>query len=209
MLVGYARVSTGSQSYELQRDELLAAGCDKDSIFCENKSGAKRDKRTALRRAIDRLDQGDTLVVTKVDRLARSSRDLANILYEVEEAGAKFKSLWDPLYNSDSPTSVLVRQILASVAEFERKLIDARCTEGRDRTRTPDDKGRVVHFGPHFAMTPTARLEALKMKTDGKSLREIADMFGVSRSTISRIVSEPVEYLPSRARKAGYRGVHA
>jgi DNA invertase Pin-like site-specific DNA recombinase len=125
---GYARVSTRDQDLASQVAALQAAGCG--NIFKEKASGAKTD-RPELAKAIRRLEAGDLLVVTRLDRLARSTRDLLNILDAVAKAGASFKSLADAWADTTTPHGKLLLTVLGGLAEFERELIRARTDDGR------------------------------------------------------------------------------
>jgi DNA invertase Pin-like site-specific DNA recombinase len=131
---GYARISTRDQDLAGQVAELTAAGCAK--VFREKVSGAKTD-RAELAKAIGRLESGDVLVVTRLDRLARSTRDLLNVIDAVSKRGAGFRSLKDT-----SAHGRLMLTVLGGLAEFERELIRARTGEGRKRAQ---DRG--VRFG--------------------------------------------------------------
>ena len=126
--IGYARVSTDGQTLDAQQAALTAAGCER--VFSEKQSGAKTD-RQQLARAIAALAEGDTLIVTKLDRLARSTRDLLNTLDAIGKAGAAFKSPGDPWCNTTSAHGRLMLTVLGGLAEFERHLILARTSEGR------------------------------------------------------------------------------
>src|SRR5215510_173701 len=127
---GYARVSTNGQELDLQVAKLQAAGCG--NIYREKISGAKTD-RPQLIKLIRRLDADDVLVVTCLDRLARSTRDLLNILDELGKRGSGFKSLADPWADTTTPHGKLMVTILGGLAEFERSLILARTSDGRTR----------------------------------------------------------------------------
>ena len=117
MIVGYARVSTDGQSLEAQHAALAAAGAER--VFAEKQSGIKTD-RAALARCMRSLEAGDVLLVTKLDRLARSTRDLLNTLAAIGEAGASFKSLGDPWADTTSAHGRLMLTVLGGLAEFER-----------------------------------------------------------------------------------------
>jgi DNA invertase Pin-like site-specific DNA recombinase len=117
MIIGYARVSTDGQSLESQLASLKAAGAEK--VFAEKISGAKTDRRQ-LQRAIEALQAGDCLVVTRLDRLARSTRDLLNVLDQVAQRQAGFRSIADPMIDTTSPHGKLILAVLAALAEFER-----------------------------------------------------------------------------------------
>jgi len=129
---GYARVSTDGQSLDLQVDELKDAGASR--IFAEKLSGAKSDQ-PQLANTINGLGKNDVLIVCRLDRLARSMRDLLNVLHEISGRGASFRSLHDPWADTTSPHGRLMLTILGGLAEFERCLIHARTSEGRARAR--------------------------------------------------------------------------
>jgi DNA invertase Pin-like site-specific DNA recombinase len=180
MIVGYARVSTDGQSLEAQHAALAAAGAER-VLFAEKQSGIKTD-RAALARCMRSLEVGDVLLVTKLDRLARSTRDLLNTLATIGEAGASFKSLGDPWADTTSAHGRLMLTVLGGLAEFERHLILARTDEGRERAKT-----RGVRFGRKLKLTPHQRREALARREAGEALTDIGRTFGVSHSTISRL----------------------
>jgi DNA invertase Pin-like site-specific DNA recombinase len=177
--IGYARVSTDGQSLAAQDAALREAGCAK--VFAEKQSGAKTD-RAALAKAIAALVEGDTLVVCKLDRLARSTRDLLNTLAAIAEAGASFKSLGDPWCDTTSAHGRLMLTVLGGLAEFERHLILMRTSEGRTRAQQ-----RGVQFGRKPKLTLHQRAEALARRVAGEALVEIARTYNVSHSTISRL----------------------
>ena len=151
---GYARVSTNGQDLGSQEAELLAAGCAK--VFKEKVSGAKTD-RAELAKLIRRLEPGDVVIVTRLDRLARSTRDLLNVLATVGEHEAGFRSLKDTWADTTTPHGRLMLTVLGGLAEFERELIRARTGDGRKRA-----KARGVRFGRPAALTPHQRAEALQ-----------------------------------------------
>jgi DNA invertase Pin-like site-specific DNA recombinase len=152
MIVGYAPVSTDGQTPDAQHAALREAGCEK--VYAEKVSGAKTD-RAALARAIAACGPGDTLIVTKLDRLARSTRDLLNTLDAIGEAGAGFKSLADAWADTTTPHGRLMLTVLGGLAEFERHLIRARTDEGRKRAQA-----RGVKFGRKLKLTAHQRQEA-------------------------------------------------
>ncbi|WP_455404297.1 recombinase family protein [Rhodopseudomonas parapalustris] len=177
--IGYARVSTDGQSVAAQVAELEQAGCDE--VFQETASGAKTD-RNQLRKALDRLSAGDVLTVTRLDRLARSTRDLLNILDTIGKAGAAFRSLHDAWADTTTPHGRLMLTILGGLAEFERELIRARTSEGRQRA-----KARGVKLGRAFKLTLEQRRQALARLEAGEQQREIARTFNVAHTTIGRL----------------------
>jgi len=176
---GYARVSTDGQSLASQDAQLHAAGCAK--VFAEKVSGAKSD-RAELAKMLKRLDKGDVLVVTRLDRLARSTRDLLNILDTIGKAGAGFKSLADPMIDTTSPHGKLILAVLAALAEFERSMILARTSDGRARA-----KAKGVRFGRKPSLKSHQREEALARLANGEAQADVARSYDVSQSTISRL----------------------
>jgi DNA invertase Pin-like site-specific DNA recombinase len=185
-MFGYARVSTNGQDLAGQDAELRAAGCAK--TFKEKASGAKTD-RPELAKAISKLEPGDVLVVTRLDRLARSTRDLLNVLDEIAKHGAGFRSLKDSWADTTSAHGRLMLTILGGLAEFERELIRARTGEGRKRA-----KARGVRFGRPRKLTPHQRQEALQRLHAGETMADVARSFAVDGSTISRLAaSSPFE----------------
>jgi DNA invertase Pin-like site-specific DNA recombinase len=177
---GYARVSTEGQSVTAQTEILTAAGAEK--VFREKVSGAVT-ARPQLHRVIELLDVGDVLLVTRLDRLARSTRDLLNVIAAIAERKAGFRSLADAWADTTTPHGRLMLTVLAGLAEFERELIRARTGEGRERA-----KARGVKLGRKFKLTAHQRKEALARKERGdETLTDIARSFNVSHSTISRL----------------------
>ena len=159
MIYGYASVSTDGQGVDAQVKRLRAAGAEK--IFKEKASGARAD-RAELRRAIGKLETGDVLMVTRLDRLARSTRDLLNTLARIADKGVGFRSLADAWADTTTAHGRLMLTVLGGLAEFERDLIRARTTEGRDRA-----KARGVHMGRPSKLTVHQRQDALKALADG------------------------------------------
>jgi DNA invertase Pin-like site-specific DNA recombinase len=179
MEFGYARVSTDGQSVDAQVAQLTGAGCKK--IFREIASGAKAD-RAELRRLVAKLSVGDLLMVTRLDRLARSTRDLLNTLAVISAKGAAFRSLGDAWADTTTPHGRLMLTVLGGLAEFERELIRARTGEGRARAKT-----RGVKMGRKPKLTAHQRREALERIARGEMPAEIARSYDVSRWTISRL----------------------
>jgi len=185
MIYGYARVSTDGQSVEAQVIALTAAEAEK--VFREVASGAKTD-RAQLRRSIDALGPGDVLMVTRLDRLARSTRDLLNTLAAITGNKAGFRSLGDTWADTTTPHGRLMLAVLAvlgGVAEFERDLIRTRTGEGRARA-----KARGVKLGRKPKLTPHQKREAIARRERGdETLDEIGRSYNVSGWTISRLKS--------------------
>ena len=177
--IGYARVSTTGQSLTSQVSELKAVHCHR--IFQEKVSGARSDRRQ-LARLIAGLDKGDILVVTRLDRLARSTRDLLNVLDAVAAKGAGFRSLRDAWADTTTAHGRLMLTVLGGLAEFERELIRVRTGEGRQRARA-----RGVVMGRPPTLTPHQRREAIARRDAGEVLADIGRSYNVSHSTISRL----------------------
>src|SRR3954447_10290587 len=176
---GYARVSTRDQDLTGQVAELTAAGCAK--VYREKVSGAKTD-RAELAKVIGRLESDDVLVVTRLDRLARSTRDLLNVIDAVTKRGAGFKSLKDTWADTTSPHGRLMLTVLGGLAEFERELIRSRIGEGRKRAQE-----RGVRFGRPRKLTAHQRQEALSRLDAGETFAEVARSYAVDPTTIGRI----------------------
>jgi DNA invertase Pin-like site-specific DNA recombinase len=179
MIIGYSRVSTDGQSLDGQLAALKAAGAER--IFSEKISGAVTDRK-ALAKAIAALGPNDVLLVTRLDRLARSARDLLNVLDSVSKAGAKFRSLADSWADTTTAHGELMITILAGLATFERHLIRARTDEGRKRAQA-----NGVRFGRPLKLSPFQIREALTRREAGEPLSNIGRSYGVSHSTISRL----------------------
>jgi DNA invertase Pin-like site-specific DNA recombinase len=177
---GYARVSTEGQTLAVQEGQLTEAGAVK--VFAEKVSGASAANRPALAKALAALKERDVLVVTRLDRLARSTRDLLNVLDAIGKAGAGFKSLADAWADTTTPHGRLMLTVLGGLAEFERELIKARTGEGRRRAQA-----RGVHMGRPAALTPHQQREAIARREAGEPLTDIARTFGVSHTTIGRL----------------------
>jgi DNA invertase Pin-like site-specific DNA recombinase len=180
MIYGYARVSTDGQSVAAQVAALQAAGASK--VFREVASGAKTD-RAQLRKAIAVLHAGDVLMVTRLDRLARSTRDLLNTLAAITGSKAGFRSLGDAWADTTTAHGRLMLTVLGGLAEFERDLIRTRTGEGRARAIARGQK-----MGRPPKLTPHQRREAIKRRDrGGESLADIGRSYNVSGATISRL----------------------
>jgi DNA invertase Pin-like site-specific DNA recombinase len=175
----YARVSTDGQTVAAQVAALETAGAAK--VFFETASGAKTN-RAALAKALRTVQAGDVLLVTRLDRLARSTRDLLNTLHTLGERGVGFKSLGDTWADTTTPHGRLMLTVLGGLAEFERELIRARTGEGRKRA-----KDRGVKFGRPRKLTPHQRSEALARLATGETQADIARSYAVDPTTIGRL----------------------
>ena len=181
MKYGYARVSTDGPSIAAQVAQLNRAGCKK--VFRETASGARTD-RAQLRKALAQLDVGDVLMVTRLDRLARSTRDLLNTLAAITDRKAGFRSLGDTWADTTTAHGRRMLTVLEGLAEFERELIRARTGEGRARAVAAG-----VKMGRPPKLTPHQRKEAIRRRDNGERMRDIARSYNVSHSTISRLAA--------------------
>jgi DNA invertase Pin-like site-specific DNA recombinase len=179
MTYGYARVSTVGQTLEAQLQQLHDAGCDR--VFREKVSGARADRRE-LNKLIKDLEPDDVVVVTRIDRLARSTFDLFAIVKAIVDRRAQFRSLAEPWADTLTSTGRLMIAVLGGLADVERDLIRTRTAEGRVRA-----KARGVRLGRHPKLTPQQKREALARKSAGETLMEIARSYNVSFATISRL----------------------
>lgn len=178
MIIGYARVSTEDQHLDAQADSLTAAGAER--IFADKVSGSTRE-RPELRKMLDQLRPGDVVVVAKYDRLARSLRDLLDLVEEIKERGAGFRSLAEDI-DTTTPAGRLVFHVFASIAQFERERIAERTREGLQAARA---RGRVGGRPP--ALSTSQREEVRRMRDeDLRPITEIAELFKVSTRTIRR-----------------------
>jgi DNA invertase Pin-like site-specific DNA recombinase len=179
VIVGYARVSTQDQDLSAQLDALKKAGTA--SVYREKISGARAD-RPQLFKLMASLRKGDVVIITKIDRLARSTRELLNLIHQIDQAGASVKSLGDPLFNTANAQGRLLVAVLGAVAEFERELIRDRTGEGRKRAMA-----NGVRFGRKPKLTDHQRREAITRRGAGETLAAIAKSYAVSISMISRL----------------------
>jgi DNA invertase Pin-like site-specific DNA recombinase len=178
-ILGYARVSTRDQDYTSQIEALKAAGAT--TIYREKVSGARAD-RPQLAKLLAALKAGDVVTVTKLDRLGRSTRELLELIDRIGKAGAAFRSLGDPLWDTSNAQGRLLSTLLAGIAEFERELIRERTGEGRKRAMAAG-----VKFGRKRKLSDFQRAEAIKRRAAGETLAEIAKSYAVDISMISRL----------------------
>jgi DNA invertase Pin-like site-specific DNA recombinase len=178
-IVGYARVSTQDQDLSGQLAALKAAGAE--PIFREKISGARAD-RPQLAKLMASLKAGDVVVVTKLDRLGRSTRELLDLIDRIGKAGASFRSLGDPLWDTSSAQGRLLSMLLAVIAEFERELIRERTGDGRKRAMAAG-----VKFGRKRKLSDYQRAEAVRRRAGGETLAAIAKSYAVDISMISRL----------------------
>jgi DNA invertase Pin-like site-specific DNA recombinase len=178
-VVGYARVSTQDQDLTAQLAALKAAGAT--TVYREKISGVRAD-RPQLSRMVAALKRGDLVVVTRLDRLGRSVRELLNLLADFDRLGVGFKSLGDPWCDTTTAHGRLMLTVLGGLAEFERSLIIARTSEGRQRAMA-----NGVRFGRRPKLSDFQRKEAVQRRGNGETLAQIARSYAVSVSMISRL----------------------
>ena len=178
MQIGYARVSTIDQHPEMQLDALKKAGCEK--VFKDEGISGATTKRPGLVRCLKSVQEGDRLTVWKLDRLARSLRDLVSIMEDFNQRGVQFRSLTEEI-NTSTPGGKLVFHIFAALAEFERALIIERTREGMKAARA-----RGVRAGRKRKLTRQQIEHAKKLIDQGEYRQEVADLLNVSRATLYR-----------------------
>ncbi len=188
MMIGYARVSTQGQDLDQQRAALGSAGCIR--LFEEKVSGAKRD-RPELVKLLNHLHPGDVVTVTRLDRLARSTRDLLDIAERIREAEAGLRSLAEPWADTTMPAGRMVLTMFAGVADFERSLIVERTSAGRIAARA-----RGVRFGPSPVLSADQVTHARQLIAQDKPVTEVARLLKVHRATLYRALNS-VEGCPA------------
>jgi DNA invertase Pin-like site-specific DNA recombinase len=174
--VGYARVSSTGQDLDVQLEKLK--GCEK--VFKEKRSGVNAG-RPELRRCLEYLRDGDTLVVTKLDRLARSTPDLYRIISQLAEKGVEFKVLDDPAIDTSSRTGKLVMGVLALIAEFEN---DFRRERQMDGIKKAHERG--VRFGRKPLLVSETIRQVKKLRKAGKTVPEIMRQVDLSKASVYR-----------------------
>lgn len=182
MKIGYARVSTNDQDLQIQLERLDEAGCEK--VFREKTSGARAD-RPELQRMMEHVRPHDTVVVYRLDRLARSTRDLLTIAQAFEDAGAGLKSLSEPWADTTSAAGRMILTVFAGIAEFERSLIRDRTNNGRIAARQ-----RGVRFGRPSKWTTAKKALALRLLEEGLSVPNVAQTLGIHYATVYRWLSQ-------------------
>jgi DNA invertase Pin-like site-specific DNA recombinase len=176
--LGYARVSTDEQDLASQMTRLREVGCKK--IFSEKITGTLR-ARPELDKLLEQIRKDDVLVVTRLDRLARNTRDLLEIAEHLRAHGSGLRSLSEPWADTTTPAGRMVLTVFAGIAEFERNLIVERTQAGREQA-----KAKGVKFGAKPILTPEKVKVARKLIEEGKTVKEIATLFGVHRASIYR-----------------------
>jgi DNA invertase Pin-like site-specific DNA recombinase len=181
MQIGYARVSSETQTLDNQLARLTELSCEK--VFKEKYSGASAATRKQLNAALEFVREGDSLVVTKLDRLARSATDLGNIAKLLQQKGVDLVVL-DQNIDTTTPTGKLMFTMIGAFAEFERDMIRERCQEGIEKA-----KARGVRFGRPSKLTDK-QLVDLKTEFSDESIGrgELAEKYGISRASLYRLV---------------------
>jgi DNA invertase Pin-like site-specific DNA recombinase len=179
-LIGYARVSTYGQTLDSQLEQLRATGCGSRNIYREKVTGARPDRRELLR-MLKRLTPDDVVIVTRIDRLARSTIDLFGIIERIVHAKAQFRSLAEPWADTGTRTGRLMLAVLGGLADVERDLIRTRTAEGRSRA-----KAQGKRMGRPPSLTPAQQKEAARRRARGATLQELADSYDRSISTMRR-----------------------
>jgi DNA invertase Pin-like site-specific DNA recombinase len=177
--IGYARVSAADQDFNGQIDRLRAAGCSR--IYSEKVSGKSTNGRHELQKLIRRLQPGDVVMVTRLDRLARSIRDLLGLLDNIKAAGAGIKALDDAWLDTTTPHGELIITVMGGLAEFERKLIRQRCDEGIKRAQAKGTK-----FGRPQKLDPSQRRKIAERYAKGETMAKLAIDYEVTEPTIWR-----------------------
>ncbi len=184
MRYGYARVSSSNQDYKAQIEALKAADCEK--VHSEKASAKNTKDRPEFNRLMKAIKPGDTIVVTRLDRLARSSRDLANIMHELTERDCGFVSLRESWCDTTNKFGRLLMTIMGGLNQFERELIRERCEEGIQRA-----KAKGTKFGRRNALDPSQRRKVAQLHAKGVTVRDLAADYEVGVATIMRAIDGP------------------
>lgn len=184
-IVGYARVSTGQQDHTTQIERLTAAGAEK--VFAEKRSGLDGG-RPELARCLEYVREGDTLLVTKLDRLARSTSDFYRILQGLQAKGVAFKVLDDSAVDTTSRTGKLVMGILSLIADFETAIRKERQMEGIAKAKAEGRTG-----GRPALLTDEMRGTIRQLREEGRSIRAIAAEVGLSKATVQKAIAPEAE----------------
>lgn len=196
LLLGYASVSADDQDLSHQRAELQAVGCTQ--LFSEKITGTRRE-RPELARMLDHLRPGDVVTVTRLNRLARSTRDLLEIAERIQDAGAGLRSLTEPWADTTTPAGRRVLTVFAGISEFERSFIIDRTKGGREAA-----KARGVKFGPRPTLSLTQVVHARELiDQEGQTVKDAAARLGVHRSTLYRALERGEEVTLIEARRRG------
>jgi DNA invertase Pin-like site-specific DNA recombinase len=179
MKIGYARVSSESQDHAAQVEALKAAGCE--HIFSEKASGKSTNGRPVLAKLLKRLEQGDVVVVTKLDRVARSARDLLNIVHDLKGRDCGFVSLGDSWCDTTNEMGRFMLTVMSGIAELERDLIRKRCAAGIERA-----KAKGTKFGRTPVLDAGQRKKIAERYSSGETMAELAREYECGEATIWR-----------------------
>jgi len=184
--IGYARVSSTGQSLDVQLEKLTAYGCTEPDgqIFQEKKSGSKAENRAQLKACLKHLREGDSLVITKLDRLARSTYDLTNIAKDLEERKIDLVVL-DQAIDTSTPTGKLLFNMLGSIAEFENAIRKERQTDGIAKA-----KEIGVKFGAKTKLTPEQLTEMKQRRSEGVLVKDLMNEYGLSKASVYRLLAD-------------------
>lgn len=184
--IGYARVSSTGQSLEIQIQKLMAYGCNEPDgeIFQEKKSGSNMDNRPELRSCLRHVRKGDTLIITKLDRLARSTLDLAKIADDLKSKGVDLVVL-DQAIDTSTPTGKLLFSMLGAIAEFENAIRAERQADGITKAK---DNG--VKFGAKSKLSPKQLTEMRQKRNDGVLIKTLMADYGLSKASVYRLLNE-------------------
>jgi len=181
-IIGYARVSSLGQDYDGQVDRLMTYGCEK--VYAEKASGKSQDGRPELQKCLRKLKSGDTLVITRLDRLARSIRDLLGIIDSLKTSGATIKALDDSWLDTGSAHGQLILTIMGALSEFERQMIRSRTEEGIKRAKA---KGTV--FGRKHVLDDGQKRRIAERFASGETMAALSKDYQVAVGTIWNVLN--------------------
>jgi DNA invertase Pin-like site-specific DNA recombinase len=183
--IGYARVSSTGQSLEVQLSKLIASGCKEadGQIFQEKKSGANANNRPQLQECLRHVRKGDTLVITKLDRLARSTLDLAKIADDLEKKSVELTVL-DQAIDTSTPTGKLLFSMLGAIAEFENAIRAERQADGIAKA-----KSNGVQFGAKAKLSEQELSEMKQKRADGVLIKNLMSEYAISKASVYRLLS--------------------
>lgn len=184
-LVGYARVSTNEQDLQLQLDALIKIGCNKDTIFTDKISGTKAE-RPGLEKCLEKLQNGDTLIVWRLDRLGRSMHHLVLLIESLRQKGISFKSICDGAIDTTTASGELIFNIFSSLAQFERRLIQERTKAGLEAARSRGKNGGRKKIED---TTPKVLMAKKMHKSHGMSINDICKTLKISRASFYRYIA--------------------
>ncbi len=184
--IGYARVSSTGQSLDVQLSKLIASGCKEadGQIFQEKKSGTNTNNRPQLQECLRHVRKGDTLVITKLDRLARSTLDLAKIADDLEKKSVELIVL-DQAIDTSTPTGKLLFSMLGAIAEFENAIRAERQADGITKA-----KSNGVQFGAKAKLSEQALSEMKQKRADGVLIKNLMSEYAISKASVYRLLSE-------------------